>query len=40
MTNEALPISMPLRDWLFLDAEMDNSGQNAISGGDEGARHP
>jgi hypothetical protein len=30
MATEALPISMPLRDWLFVDAEMDNSGQNAI----------
>ena len=24
------PISMPLRDWLFVDAVMDNTGQNAI----------
>jgi hypothetical protein len=40
MATEVLPISMPLRDWLFIDAEMDNSGQNAIevdddAGGDE-----
>jgi hypothetical protein len=30
MTTAAIPISMPLRDWLFIDAEMDNSGQNAM----------
>jgi hypothetical protein len=30
MTTQALSISMPLRDWLFVDAEMDNSAQNAI----------
>jgi hypothetical protein len=37
MTTEDVPISMPLRDWLFLDAEMDNSGQNAIDIGDDQA---
>jgi hypothetical protein len=30
MTTEVMPVSMPLRDWVFIDAEMDNSGQNAM----------
>lgn len=35
MTIQALSIPMPLRDWLFVDAEMDNSGQNAIEVDDD-----
>lgn len=35
MTIENQSISMPLRDWLFVDAEMDNTGQNAIDDDDE-----